>query len=189
MTGLTLEVEFATAASERRFCSPSLPDARDRYEASDYRKQGWFWAYSQFGEADIDLDGGLVRPVFDGSPAALLAVEADRWECVEGLTGWTVRRYDEEGYDSLRAQQVDAKGAVGGEWKHRYKPLTAAFAPTVQMGYHWHEETDAYLRGIENRIKPVAAHCGEQPARTEFDRFESELDEWLEANEPGTATL
>ncbi len=229
MTGATLELEFTTAESERRFCSSYLPDAWERYQVSDYWEQGWFWAYSQFAETAIDFDGGLVRLVFDGDPDALVAAESDRWVAFDGLTNWTVRRYDEDGYDSLRAQQVDSKGAVGGDWEYRYKPLTAEFAlayreefderlppspdPSennphglgcfalvhalfVQMGYHWHEETDTYLRGIENRLKSIAAHCGEEPAReeyerlrAEFERFESELREWLAANEPGTATL
>jgi hypothetical protein len=229
VTGVTLEIEFATAESEQRFCSSYLPAAWERYEASEYWEQGWFWAYSQFSGVGVDLDGGFVRLVFDGDPDALLSAEADRWESFEGLTDWSVRRYDTEGYDSLRDQQVTDKGAVGGDWEYRYKPLTARLAlayreefdqrlppspkPSednprglgsfalvhalfVQMGYHWHEETDTYLRGIKNRIKSIGAHCGEQPAREEYERlrsefesFDSELTEWLAETDTGTATL
>lgn len=229
MTGATIEIEFASAAAERQFCSSYLPAAWERFDASEYWEQGWFWAYSQLAETAIDFDGGLVRLVFDGDPDALLAAESDHWAAFDGLTDWTVRRYDEAGYDSLRAQQVDSKGPVGGDWEYRYKPLTAEFAlayreefderlpaapdPSadnphglgcfalvhalfVQLGYHWHEETDAYLRGIENRIKSIGAHCGEDAAReeyerlrAEFERFESDLAEWLDEIDPGTATL
>ena len=229
MSGCTIEIEFVTAESERRFCGSYLPEAWARYEASEYWDSGWFWAYSQFAEVGVDVDGGLVRLVFDGDPDGLLAAESDRWEAFEGLTGWRVRRYDDEGYESLRAQQVDSKGALGGDWEYRYKPLTARLAlayrsefdqrlppapdPSeenplglgcfamihalfVQMGYHWHEETDTYLRGITNRLKSIGAHQGEQQAWAEYERLreqfeavEAELTDWLAENEAGTSEL
>lgn len=229
MAGATVDLTFDTAASERRFLSSYLPDAWDRYESSEFWNRGWFWPYSQVGEYDAGPEGGLVRLVFDGDPDGLLAAEGDRWEAVEGLTDWTVRRYDEEGFESLRAQQIAAKGEVGGDLEYRYKPLTARLAlayreefderlppsasPSeanpggiglfglvhalfVQSGYDWYEENDTYLRGLQNRLKSIAAYRGAEAARQEYDRIreeletvESELEQWLETNEPGTASL
>lgn len=132
MTGATIELRFADADAERRFLATELPDAWDRFESSDYWDSGWFWPYSQFAAYDVGVDGGLVRLVFDGDPDALVAAEADRWEAFDGLTGWDVRRYDDEGFESLRAQQREAKGDVGGEREYRYKPLTSRLALAVR---------------------------------------------------------
>jgi hypothetical protein len=225
MTGATVDITFADAAAENRFVSSYLPEAWERYEASDYWDQGWYWSYSQFQPYDVGLDGGLVRLVFDGDPDGLLAAERDRWDSFAGLTEWSVRRYDEAGYESLRAQQTGDKGEVGGDWEYRYKPLVARLglalrgefdepippspdpsegnprgigffglvhALFVMAGYDWHEETDTYVRGIQNRCKSIAAHSGADAARAEYQRicgdlaaFEDELEEWIDDNPTG----
>lgn len=229
MSGATIDLHFEDSAAERRFLSGYLPEAWDRYEASEYWEQGWFWPYSQVRSYDVGVDGGLVRLVFDGDPDGVLSAEQHHWEDFEGLTDWELRRYDEEGFQSLHAQQVDAKGEVGGDWEYRYKPLTAKLAlayrqefdeglpPSgerteanpggigmfglvhalfVQSGYDWYEENDAYLRGLQNRLKSIAAYRGEGAAREEYERireewarFEADFDEWLDSRETGTTTV
>ncbi|WP_290811200.1 hypothetical protein [Halovivax sp.] len=132
MVGTTIELHFGNAAAERRFTDSYLPDAWERYENAEYWDRGWFWAYGQVAEYDVGVDGGLVRLVFDGDPDGLLDAEADQWEAFEGLESWECTRYDEiedgESYESLLAQQRDAKGPVGGEYEYRYKPLTSRLA-------------------------------------------------------------
>lgn len=132
MTGATIELHFDDPAAEAAFCRTYLVDAWDRFLASEYWDHGWFWRYGQFADFDAFPDGGLVRLVFDGDPDALVAAEADRWNSIDGLAAWSVQRYDEldgeERYDSLLAQQRDAKGDVGGEREYRFKALTAELA-------------------------------------------------------------
>jgi hypothetical protein len=133
MAGATVELEFASAAAERRFVRTHLPDAWERFEASHHWDHGWFWRYGQVADYDAGPEGGLVRLVFDGDPDAFVAAERDGWDAFDGLTEWTCRRYDdpevvEETYESLLAQQRDAKGAVGGEREYRFKALTARLA-------------------------------------------------------------
>ncbi|WP_135829190.1 hypothetical protein [Halorussus halobius] len=112
-----------------RACSRDRPPARTE-TISELRldSTGWFWSYAQFAEYDSGPDGGLVRLVFEGDPDGLVAAESDRWDEFDGLASWRVRRYDDEGYDSLLEQQRDAKGEIGGEWEYRAKPLAARFA-------------------------------------------------------------
>lgn len=229
MVGATIDVRFSDGDAEQRFLRSYLPDAWERYESSAYWDQGWYWSYGQFSSYDVGPEGGLVRLVFDGDPDELLAVESDRWEGFDGLIRWDLRRYDEEGYGSLRAQQIDGKGEVGEDWEYRYKPLTSRLAlayrrefeepipPSpapgddnpagiglfglihalfVQSGYDWYEETDTYLRGMQSRIKSIAAYRGAEPARTEYERlgdewdaFEAELETWLENHETGNESI
>lgn len=229
MTGATVDIRFADVESEREFLESYLPEAFERYSESSYWEHGWFWPYGGFDADDIGREGGLVRLVFDGDPDQLLAAEGDRWAAFDGLVDWELTRYDEAGFDSLRAQQIDAKGAVGGEWEYRYKPLTARLAlahretfderlppapePTddnpvgigmfglvhalfVQSGYDWYEENDTYLRGLESRIQSIAMYRGADAARAEYERiraswdaFEAELEEWLEDQPTGTASV
>lgn len=69
--------------------------------------------------------------MFDGDPDALLDAESGRWEAFDGLDSWECERYDELGddsYESLLAQQRDAKGSVGGRREYRFKALTARLA-------------------------------------------------------------
>ena len=115
MAGATIELRFTDADAERRFLATELPAAWERFESSEYWDQGWFWPYSHFADYDVGVDGGLVRLVFDGDPDGLVAAESERWEAFEGLTDWNLRRYEEEGFESLLAQQRDAKGEVSGE--------------------------------------------------------------------------
>jgi hypothetical protein len=70
----------------------------------------------------------LIRLVFEGAPDAFTAAEAGRWRAVDGLTDWSVTRYDDREIDGLLAQQRDAKGPLGGRRAYRYKPLTARLA-------------------------------------------------------------
>lgn len=133
MAGATIELQFASPDAEDAFCRDYLPEAWDRFRAADAWDHGWFWRYGMTAGTEAGPDGGLVRLVFDGDPEGLVAAERDRWEGFEGLEDWTVTRYDdpdaaEEAYDSLLAQQRDAKGAVGGEREYRFKALTAELA-------------------------------------------------------------
>jgi hypothetical protein len=135
VTGVTIELRFTDAAAERRFLTSVLPAAWERYETSEYWKQGWFWSYGQFAGHDVGPDGGLVRLVFEGDPDALLAAERERWAAFDGLVDWSVERYDEAGFESLLAQQRAAKGSRGGRWAYRYKPLTARLALSVREAF------------------------------------------------------
>lgn len=226
MTGATIELSFSSERAERRFLASDLPEAWDRFESSDYWDHGWFWPYSQVSEYEVGVDGGLVRLVFEGDPEAFLDAETDWLESIDGLQDWECRRYDDAGFESLRAQQIDAKGERGGDWEYRYKPLTAALALAyrsefddrlppdpavtdanpigigffglvhslfVQAGYDWYEENDTYCRGLENRLKSIAAYRGADAAREEYERirkrwdaFEADLEAWLETAETGT---
>jgi hypothetical protein len=149
MAGATIDIHFEGPDAERRFLRTYLADAWGRFESSDHWEHGWYWRYGQFADYDAGPDGGLVRLVFDGDPAALVDAETDRWAAFDGLVSWEVRRYDDADavadadgkasgdneagndpptYDSLLAQQRDAKGAVGGEREYRIKPHTARLA-------------------------------------------------------------
>jgi hypothetical protein len=131
MAGATIEFAFASPDDELRFLRRYLPEAWDRFEAGDYWKTGWFRSYRQFVDYDCGPDGGLVRLVFEGDPDALVEAESDRWQGTEGLADWRLRRYETEGYDSLLAQQRDAKGDRGGEWEYRVKPVVSRFSLAV----------------------------------------------------------
>lgn len=154
MTGATIELHFEDPAAEAAFCRDYLVGAWDRFLASDHWDHGWFWRYGQLAEYDAGPDGGLVRLVFDGDPDALVAAESDRWEAFAGLEDWTVRRYDalegEESYESLLAQQRDAKGDVGGEREYRFKALTAELAV-------------AYYREFDEPLPAAPAPGGQEP--------------------------
>lgn len=132
MTGAELEFRFGTPADETRFVREYLVDAWDRFEASDHFDTGWFWRYGQFADLDAGFDGGRVTVVFEGDPDALVAAERDRWAAFDDLS-WTAERYDE--YDSLLAQQRDARGPAHGEWEYRVKPLVARFALDVVAAF------------------------------------------------------
>ncbi|MDR5672141.1 hypothetical protein AArcCO_2355 [Halalkaliarchaeum sp. AArc-CO] len=128
MSGATIEFRFESPADERLFLREYLAPAWPRFQTSESWETGWYWAYGQFAPYDSGPDGGLVRLVFEGSPDELVDAEAGRWTGFEGLVGWELTRYDEEGYDSLLEQQRDAKGDVGGEWDYRLKPLVSEFS-------------------------------------------------------------
>lgn len=126
MVGASIDIHFDDFAAEQRFIESTLANSWDQIVTSDAWDSGWYWRYGQFD--GIDVDGGLVRLVFDGDPDALIANEQECWEAVPGLSGWSIREYPEAGYQSLHEQQCDAKGPLGGDWEYRYKPLTAALA-------------------------------------------------------------
>lgn len=152
MTGATIEFEFDAATGEERFVREYLTDAWDRFETADYWETGWFWAYRQIADYESGPDGGLVRLVFEGDPDGLVEQEASRWEAVAGLTDWHVRRYEAEGYDSLLAQQRDAKGEIGGEWEYRLKPLVSEFSL-------------AYLDGFDEPLPAVGEETERNPVQ------------------------
>lgn len=155
MAGATIEFRFESPTDEERFVRTYLADAWDRFEASEFWTTGWFWSYGQFARYDSGPEGGLVRVVFEGDPDALVGHESDRWNGFSGLASWNVRRYDEEGYDSLLDQQKDAKGEVGGEWEYRVKPLVSRFSL-------------AYLREFEEPLPAVGDEGDGNPAGLGF---------------------
>lgn len=173
MAGASVELAFDSPAAEDRFVREYLADAWDRFEDGDYWTTGWFWAYGQFAAYDSGPDGGLVRLVFEGDPDGLVAAEADRWDGFEGLDSWHLRRYDEEGYDSLLEQQRDAKGEVGGEWEYRAKPLVSRFAL-------------AYRRAFDESLPPVGGEgsvgdgdgSGDDDGSSDGDGNPSEIGFW-----------
>lgn len=133
MGGVTVDLHFTDLDAENRFVESYLADAWSRFESADFWEHGWFWTYGQFIQHDIGLDGGLVRLVFEGDLDGLLDAEADRWDAFEGFRSWDSQRYDnptdvDTTYDSLLAQQRDAKGPDGGDREYRYKPITATLA-------------------------------------------------------------
>ncbi|MFB6227231.1 MAG: hypothetical protein ABEH88_01385 [Halobacteriales archaeon] len=150
MAGATIEFQFDSTADEERFLRKYLTDAWERFEAADHWTTGWYWSYRAFAGYDCGPDGGLVRLVFEGDPDGLRSAESDRWETFDGLADWTLRRYEEEGYDSLLEQQREAKGEVGGEWEYRLKPLLSRFSL-------------AYLETFEDAIPSVGEGDGENP--------------------------
>lgn len=155
MSGATIEFHFETTSDEERFVTEYLADAWDRYETAEYWETGWFWPYRLIAEYDCGPDGGLVRLVFEGDPDGLVAHESKRWDEFDGLTSWELRRYEDEGYDSLLAQQQDAKGTVGGEWEYRLKPLLSRFAL-------------AYVGEFEEPLPPVGDGGDENPVPIGF---------------------
>jgi hypothetical protein len=166
MSGAGIHFRFASPDDEDDFLREYLADAWERYLASDYWESGWFWAYRQFASYDVSPDGGLVVLVFEGIPEELVAAESDRWESFDGLDSWELRRYDDpgddvdddvpdDGFESLLAQQRDAKGEVGGEREYRLKPLASRFSL-------------AYLREFEEPL-PAVDDLGEgNPAGVGF---------------------
>lgn len=155
MAGATIEFEFDSTTDEEHFVREYLTDAWERFETADCWETGWFWAYRQIADYESGPDGGLVRLVFEGDPDGLVEQEESRWETVAGLTDWHVRRYEEEGYDSLLAQQRDAKGEIGGEWEYRLKPLVSTFSL-------------AYLDAFDEPLPPVGEGREENPVQLGF---------------------
>ena len=159
MAGATIEFQFDSTADEASFVRTYLPDAWDRFEASDYWKAGWFWSYRQFAQYDSGPDGGLVRLVFEGEPDALVESESGRWDEFDGLSSWSLRRYEDvgkgdgegEGYDSLLEQQKDAKGEVGGEREYRLKQLITRFS----LAYYREFDERVPMVGDENDENPI----------------------------------
>jgi hypothetical protein len=199
MAGADLEFHFATPSDEERFIRTYLVDAWDRFEASEFFETGWFWPYGTFAEYESGPDGGFLRIVFEGDPDAFVAAENAYWDEFDDLQEWTVTRYEEEGYESLLAQQRDAKGETAGERDYRLKPLTTRFIlayvqafteplplltddswygywvvihyAMVQAGYDWYDETDACLHAMQNRLKSIAGYHGAEAAREEYTRL------------------
>lgn len=115
MSGADIEFHLETIADEQRFIREYLVAAWDRFETNDYFESGWFWPYGASAEYESGPDGGFIRLVFEGNPSALVDSEKSHWEEFDDLHKWEIRRYEEEGFDSLLAQQRDAKGEVAGE--------------------------------------------------------------------------
>lgn len=157
MSGAGIHFRLASPDDEDDFLREYLADAWERYQASDYWETGWFWAYRQFASYEASPEGGLVVLVFEGDPDDLVAAEADRWESVAGLRDWELRRYEEtdDGFESLLAQQRDAKGQVGGEREYRLKPLASQFSL-------------AYLREFDEPVPEVAELTDDNPAGVGF---------------------
>lgn len=157
MSGAGIHFEFESTADESRFLRAYLADAWDRYRASDYWETGWFWAYRQFHEYEAAPDGGLVVLVFEGRPDDLVAAESDHWAAFEGLESWDLRRYEaaDPGFESLLAQQRDAKGERGGEREYRLKPLASRFSL-------------AYLREFDDPLPALGDPADDDPAGMGF---------------------
>lgn len=229
MTGATIEFWFDSVTDEARFIRAYLSEAWERFGASDYWEAGWFWPYSQFAQYDCGPDGGLVCLVFEGDPERLVEAESNRWDEFSGLSSWRLRRYGDEGYNSLLEQQKDVKGEIGGEWEYRLNQLITPFSLAyyrefeeslsmvgeehdenpkeigfwaaihdilVQCGYDWYDETAMCQKAMKNRLKSIAAYRGADAARDEYERLLAEwqahgdeLEQWLEANQTGQATI
>ena len=127
MSGAGIEFRFDSTDSESRFVREYLTDAWKRFETGDFFESGWFWPYGAFMGYESGPNGGFLRIVFEGDPDALVDAEETYWDGFDGLFDWHVRRYEEEGFDSLLAQQQDAKGEVAGKRDYRIKPLTTRF--------------------------------------------------------------
>ncbi|MFC6964418.1 hypothetical protein ACFQJ8_22810 [Halocatena marina] len=125
MSGRLIWFQFESIDAETRFVREYLPNAWERFEASDFFETGWFWRYGQYIEYDAGPDGGIYINV-EGDLDRLVEAEAPRWNAFEGLTDWTVNQPQADG-DSLLAQQRDSKGEVAGEWDYRLKPLVTRF--------------------------------------------------------------
>ncbi|APW96599.1 hypothetical protein CHINAEXTREME_01905 [Halobiforma lacisalsi AJ5] len=136
MAGATLQFEFDDREREAEFLVAYLADAWDRFESADWFDTGWFWRYGQFDEYDVDY-GPSVELVLEGNPDELLEAERGRWATLQEdriLESWTLERYEPE-FESLLAQQRDAKGEVGGELDYRLKPLTSRFALEMAQAF------------------------------------------------------
>ncbi|SIR07198.1 hypothetical protein SAMN05421858_1319 [Haladaptatus litoreus] len=230
MAGADIEFRFESLEDEELFVREYLPDAWNRFEASEFWERGWFWAYRQFAEYDSGPDCGLARIVFEGDPDAVVESEESYWNRFDGLESWRLRRYEEteEGYSSLLEQQKDVKGEVGGEWEYRLKPLAAQFAVSyfrefddplpiigeasddnlagvgfwamyhyamIQCGFDWYDETEACLKGMQNRLESLASYEGADAAREEYDRllaewetYREELETWFDEHPTGEAS-
>lgn len=129
MSGVTVEIAFDASVDEARFVREYLADAWPRFERAAYWETGWFWRYGGFAPYDAGPDGGFLRLVFEGDPDGFVAAEGDRLDAFGGVDSWSLDRYEEHDppYDSLVAQQRDAKGEEAGEWDYRLKPLVARF--------------------------------------------------------------
>lgn len=73
MVGATIELRFESPTAEEQFLREYLPDAWNRFEASEYWETGWFWPYGSFAQYDSGPDGGVVQVVFEGDPETLVA--------------------------------------------------------------------------------------------------------------------
>jgi hypothetical protein len=167
MAGATIVFRFDSVTDEAQFVRAYLPEAWERFEASDYWETGWFWSYRQFAQYESGPDGGLVRLVFEGKPDRLVESESSRWDRFSGLSSWSLRRYEDEGYESLLEQQKDTKGATGGEWEYRLKQLVTRFSleyyrefeePLPMTGEEGAENPEAI--GFWTAIHDVLTQCG-----------------------------
>lgn len=151
----SIEFRFETAESEARFLREYLAEVWHRFETSDFWSMGWYWAYRQYAAYDVGVDGGYVQLVFEGEPDRLVDAESAEWERFDGLTAWELTRYADEGYESLLAQQTDAKGESGGEWDYRLKPLISRFSL-------------AYLQEFDDSLPAVGEVTDDNPAGIGF---------------------
>ena len=151
MAGATLTFAFEDVEQEDRFVTNYLCPAWERFGAVDWFETGWFWRYGQFDEYDVDY-GPSVELVFEGDPDAFSDAERDRWTELQDdgiLESWTLERYEPD-FESLLAQQRDAKGEAGGQLEYRLKPLTTRFA--LEMA-----------RAFDERIPPVGTESEANP--------------------------
>ncbi|MFC7192610.1 hypothetical protein ACFQL7_24210 [Halocatena marina] len=59
MSGRLIWFQFESIDAETRFVREYLPNAWERFEASDFFETGWFWRYGQYIEYDAGPDGGI----------------------------------------------------------------------------------------------------------------------------------
>lgn len=135
MPGADITFDLPDERAEARFLRRYLVDAWPRLEASDAFEIGWFWRagpHAAYIDEPHGVAGQSVIIVFEGDPDGVVDQERDRWVALqeEGLVdGWRVRRYEEEGFDSLLEQQrASPKGPVGGEREYRLKPPASRFS-------------------------------------------------------------
>lgn len=132
MAGADIAFEIPSAEREAEFVHEYLVPTWPELRASDAFDAGWFWWHGPFVREGADgLAGKEIVFVLDGDIDAIVERERDEWErlVADGIIdSWRVRRYDEEGFESLLDQQRDSYGPVGGERMYHLKTAMASFA-------------------------------------------------------------
>lgn len=130
MSGIAVQFAIDDPADERWFLCEYLAGAWPRFESLGSFDGGWFWQFGPFTRRGVsEFDGEEVVVVAEADADELLESERDRWHDLEDegrIESWNVRRYGEEGYDSVLNEQRDRYGETGGE---RIRDLKFATAP------------------------------------------------------------
>lgn len=155
MAGADVAFDIPSAARETEFVHEYLVPTWPELRASDAFDAGWFWWHGPFVREGTDqLAGKEVVFVLEGDIDAIVERECDEWTRLEEagvVDSWRLRRYDEEGFESLLDQQRDSYGAVGGERMYHLKTAMASFAVETWATF----EDDLPLLGEESAENPA----------------------------------